>query len=576
MRQIYVISLFFLPFWCFSQLYIKPNGNKESFLYAQGGMVFVEKNIHLVKNPAGLLEASLYLRNEAQLLQGNENSTNSGTGFLSVFQEGNSTSYTYNYWSSPVENLSGNSLFGNILYEPLTRTHSRKAIITQELNGHANPLKISSRWIYKLSGQGYSDWEYMGTNFNVAPGEGFTMKGVEGTNTEIILYGVANNPGNEQRYDFRGKPNTGTITLNINKNEILLVGNPYPSGLDLNKFLLENATTTGIAYFWDSRPVSSHYLKDYEGGYGAYSPALGRNGYVPAVFKSYDDWGNVVEETGRTGEYYARGYSPIGQGFIVEGLATGKVNFRNRYREFQKENPQMSEFKIRATEEMPEKVSMMRLNIEFAGKYVRQLILAYHPQSTIGIDRAMDARNLSPLETDAGWKINNDMYLIDVRDDLNIPVPLWITTTQPVDITFSLKELRYITGNIYVWDSGKDVYYNLKDQEITVPVSAGNNEGLWLTLNKKIQEEENPIVTKEYKIFQNNTYSRTEVVSPHHFPPESIGIFDSRGRKVKEIKGSSNELYYEIPTGNLSRGIYIIKITSGDGTIVSKKVIISN
>src|SRR5690606_24072071 len=122
MKQIYVISLFFLPFWCFSQLYIKPDGNKESFLYAQGGMVYVEKNIHLLKNPGGTIESSFYLRNEAQLLQGNENAENTGNGSLSVFQEGNATAFTYNYWSSPVANNSGNSLFGNILYEPLTRT----------------------------------------------------------------------------------------------------------------------------------------------------------------------------------------------------------------------------------------------------------------------------------------------------------------------------------------------------------------------------------------------------------------------------------------------------------------------
>ncbi len=564
-----------MPFWCFSQLYIKPNGNKESFLYAQGGMVFVEKEIHLVKNTSGPLEASFYLRNEAQLLQGNENVKNSGTGLLSVFQEGNATAYTYNYWSSPVENNAGNSSFGNIFYEPLDRTHSRKAIITQELNGIANPLKISNRWIYKLTGNEYSDWEYVGNNFNVNPGEGFTMKGVDGTNTEINLYGVANNPGNEQRYDFRGKPNTGTIALDINKNDILLVGNPYPSALDLNMFLLENTNTTGIAYFWDSRPVSSHYLKDYEGGYGAYSPALGRNGYVPAVFKKYDEMGNPEAETGRTGEYYARGFSPIGQGFIVEGLATGKVYFKNRYREFQKENSQMSEFK--RTEAKVDEIPLIRLNIGFKGKYVRQLILAYHSAATKGADRAMDARNLSPLETDAGWKLSNDMYLIDVRDDFLNPVPLSINTSRPEEITLNLAEINQISGNIYVWDSVKDIYYDLTDQEITMPVTAGNYEDLWLTFNKKIQEgEENEEIVNEYQIFQNNAYNRAEVVAATGLSIEAIGIYDSRGRKVKEIKGSANDIYYEINTGNLSRGLYIIKITSEDGTVVSKKVIISN
>src|SRR5690606_22223167 len=124
---------------------------------------------------------------------------------------------------------------------------------------------------------------------------------------------------------------------------MVLVGNPYPSALDLNSLLIEIINTTGIAYFWTSRPVLSDHRQDYEGGYGAYSPALGVNGYVPAVFKKYDNTGNIINESGRTGDYYARRYSPIGQGFIVEGLATGKVFFRNKYREFKKENPHTSD-----------------------------------------------------------------------------------------------------------------------------------------------------------------------------------------------------------------------------------------
>jgi hypothetical protein len=42
-------------------------------------------------------------------------------------------------------------------------------------------------------------------------GEGFTMKGTSEVNTYCKW--VQNNPGSKQRYDFRGKPNDGTIQL---------------------------------------------------------------------------------------------------------------------------------------------------------------------------------------------------------------------------------------------------------------------------------------------------------------------------------------------------------------------------
>lgn len=579
MKQIYIISLFFLPFLGFSQLHIQPYGSQASFLYAEGGLVYVERGIHLEKNISEENEASFYLRNEAQLLQGSEISENSGNGFLSVFQEGNATAYTYNYWSSPVENTSGANFLGNMLYEPINKTHSRKALVTSDYNGKTTPLTISNRWIYKLSGQGYSDWSYIGTNFSLSPGEGFTMKGVDGTNTEVRLYGVENNPGNEQRYDFRGRPNSGTISLNITKGNILLVGNPYPSALDLNKFLEENKNTTGIAYFWDSHPVASHYLQDYEGGYGAYSPALGREGYVPAVFKKYDNEGWAWNETENAGEYYARRFTPIAQGFMIEGLETGAVKFKNIYREFKKENPEMSQFKTSATAVSNPDVPMFRLNIGFNDQYIRQLLLALHPASTESVDRAMDAKNLSFLKNDAGWLLEHDHYLINVLPEATFDVPIAISLSTDAKGEFSLAEKELFPYDIFLWDSKADIYYNLKNQQISVNLPAGENEEqFFITFSKKKDEPEDVEIkyNQEYKIFQNNSFNRAEIFSPIASPPQSISIYNLNGRKVREIKGSQNQNYYEISTSNLGKAIYIVKIISSEGTIVSKKVLISN
>ncbi len=591
MKQIYIISLFFLPFWAFSQLYVIPKGNVDSYLYAEGGMIFVQKGIHLQKNPSPTIEASIFLRNESQLLQGEESAYNSGNGMLSVFQEGNATQFTYNYWSSPVQNVLAGSQFGNIFYEPLTRTHSRKAEITSGYEGKADPLTISNRWIYKLSGQGYIDWVYVGNNFIVSAGEGFTMKGVEGTNTNIKLYGVENNPGNEQRYDFRGRPHTGTIELNISQGEILLTGNPYPSAIDLNAFLLENTTITGIAYFWDSKPVSSHYLQDYEGGYGAYSPVLGDEGYVPAVFKKYDNHGITVGETGNIGDYYSRRFTPIGQGFIVEGLSNGKIFFKNKHRLFRKENPAQSQFRASVAEgTASENIPMFRLNVEFKDKYTRQLLLAVHPDATIGVDRAMDAKNLSLQENDAGWLFGYEEYLINIIPNLKSNIPLSISSKSETDVTVRLAEQKKFDPDIFLWDSVLDIYYNLKNQEITLHLpSGGYHEQFYITFNKKVKEVEEKegekeedvqnkgiLYPREYKIFQNNPFNRTEIFSPEGSSPVIIGIYNLNGRKVREIKADKNEDYHEISTSHLTKGMYIIKIITREGTIVSKKVIISN
>ena len=57
--------------------------------------------------------------------------------------------------------------------------------------------------------------------------------------------------GNAQRYDFRGKPNNGTIAVSVLNNKITLVRNPYPSAIDALAYIhdTENASVISGALF---------------------------------------------------------------------------------------------------------------------------------------------------------------------------------------------------------------------------------------------------------------------------------------------------------------------------------------
>ena len=61
------------------------------------------------------------------------------------------------------------------------------------------------------------------------------MKGTTGTGSVTA----------EQNYVFVGKPNNGTIQLNISLNQSYLVGNPYPSALDADEFIKDNIFISG-------------------------------------------------------------------------------------------------------------------------------------------------------------------------------------------------------------------------------------------------------------------------------------------------------------------------------------------
>ncbi len=578
MRQIYIIVFFLLPIEMASQLFIRPYNNTDSFIYVEGQLLYVEKDINLSENISENPVASIVLRDEAQLLQGDLGLLNSGKGKLSIFQEGKAGAYTYNYWGLPVQNSGNSPLLSDIIYDPLDKTRSRKAILTQDLNGSSNPLKISQRWIYKLSGAEYSDWIPIGQNFQLKPGEGFTMKGVSGKNMEVFIHQVYNNPGENQRYDFRGKPNNGTISLPIQKDQILLLGNPYPSSLDLNIFLQKNTATTGIAYFWDSKSIESHYLTDYEGGYGAYSPAGGSNGYVPPAFVKYDSQGYISSENGSRGEHIARRFSPVAQGFLVEGSAAGEVIFKNEYRVFVKENQATSQFKSSVFEPEP---ARLRLNIKFGDEMVRQLLLFHHPDATNDVDHAMDAKNIAPGKSDAGWLINDLDYLINVKRLRMIDVlPLALELAKDYEVSLALEDVWNIDNDIFLLDNLTDEYHNLTDKEFSVNLKSGiYTDRFSITFSVKANEMIPPVtpaVLNEYTVYQNNTFNRLEVKSPLLETPQKIEIFDITGRKLREEKGSKGKFYYEFPTHNLSKGIYVVKIIPEKGPSVSKKVLISN
>ena len=321
-------------------------------------------------------------------------------------------------------------------------------------------------------------------------------------------------------------------------------------------------------------------MQDYEGGYGAYSPGLGNEGYVPAVFRKYDNEGIPGSETGSTGNSYARKFCPVAQGFIVEGLKDGDILFKNSYRVFAKENSENSQFKIPENfteDEFP----FLRLQVEFDDLYVRELLLAFLPQATTEADRALDAKNLSPLESDAGWEIDHNFYVTAVNPSEFIETPLIISTGSETNIKFKLAHSQNILPNLYLYDSETEIYYDLKGQDVTLSLPEGEfSKRFWIRFGTGEKDDtipQEPEIANPhiYQIFQNNSLNRTEIQSPANSSTEGIFLYDSSGRKVREITGLEDQNYYEISTENLSKGIYIIKILSAEGTVISKKVIIS-
>lgn len=592
----YKITLFLVLTFnlSFAQLSVRNN----AYVFVNDEIVFVENDVNL--NEAA---STIYLRNQGQLIQGTGTETaavkNSGQGELSVYQDGNVGAHEYNFWCSPVGSKTSNTInnpFGIAFLNDITGlTTATAATFTTSasLNGTANPLNIEPYWIWKfIASDEYSEWIHVQSATSINPGEGFTMKGVTGTS--------ANNPGDNQNYDFRGKPNTGTISVNVLNAQFTLVGNPYPSAMDALAYIhdVENAAViTGTLYYWEQDPtVNSHRIRDYDGGYATYTiNALGTiETYTPATFNTYNGDGTINGAgSGSPSGKRPRRYIPIGQGFMVEGTATGTVKAKNAHRVYQKETSVNSEFfkslntkeKSRDTNNdffvVPNDYKRFRLNVDFNNTYTRQLVETFHNSATMSFDYGLESKinEADILTSDAYFSNNNSTYLAEALPfDEFLKIPLTIKLSQDMPVRIRITDIQHFDTNlpIYIHDKENNIYINLKNQDFNMNLEAGEYTSRFeVTFNNSaLQTVDN--VFNNLKIYQNNKTSKLKITNPNALIINTFSLFDISGKQVLNQKISEIKRSYRFSTKSLSDGVYIAKVTLSNKKGFAKKIIVAN
>jgi len=578
-----------------AQLYVSNN----SYLYNKGSVVYVGGNVEL--NGAN---SALYLRKEGQLVQGTTGSSaNKGLGKVSVYQEGTVNNFSYNYWCSPVGNAStaaGNEDFGiTMLNVPTSTTASTPAtMITTDSDGQssAGSLGISTYWIYKfLSSLTYSQWFQSGATTNISAGQGFTMKGTAGTDATNVGETAINNPGSAQRYDFRGKPNDGNITVNVGANNFTLTGNPYPSAMHVNAFLLDaaNSACTGIAYYWEqNKTVNMHQILAYQGGYGTYSPvSLGSTGiYLPATFNTYNLDGTLNATGVSSGLNIQRKYAPIGQGFMVKGASSGSITLKNAYRLFNKEGnfcqfekaanstpAPAADSTVGGTEEL---ISQIRLNTVMNNQYTTQLALAFIPESTDAVDRGIDALSpvLESVPNDVFFVLDNDRYVIQgLPFSVDKRIPIGVKSAEGGTFAFDASMVLNFDESlpIYIYDAQDGLYHDVKNSTYAVTVPAGVTTSRFeLTFtNTSLANPAN--TAANLTIFQDNQAHLLMVSNPKRIEIAAVKLFDLNGKLLFDRSNLDVVAHYSFSTSGLSEAAYVVQILTKDNHKVNQKIIIT-
>ena len=574
---------------------IKHNVNYDSSIKSFGLLIEEGKTISLngdqqLQNGGYLgLDGTIDLADDSQLVQSKNSILVTGTnGKLLRRQEGNLNYYWYNYWSSPVNGIG-------------TETSYKLQNIKDDggINGfsftdaYQAENQISRSWLYTFqNGQTYFNWVQITELSDIPAGVGYTQKGTNAPPGE-------NEPTTRQ-YTFEGKPNNGTILVPAedvsdvfeaeNGGESVqdvtftssLVGNPYPSALDAKKFIQDNkpgtgnGVTNGTIYLWEQWSGASHFLNEYEGGYGT----INETTEVPAY--QWNDPNSGPDPLAKT----PSAFISVAQGFFVEVIAeTGNLEFNNTQRVFKKESEPDGPIFFRnanseaETSSSDNSIGLIRLQLNVSNGNSRIFVLAFSENTTDEYDYGFDARTIDPQEDDMNSFIDEEKMVIQTFAPITLDkvVDLVFNSTGTFNYSLEILEIENIPLDqpIIVKDHLTNSEFDLRTgaYNFTSDFSGEDKDRFDIVFTATTLDTEE-FGSGDALIFVNNDEDKLYVkgLSPQE---NNLRITNMLGQTLKNyVDVSSETLNNGLDISNLSSGIYIISLTNDSDQTLDKKVII--
>ncbi len=556
-----------------------------------GGKLEIKNNQGLTVSSYLKLDGAIDLVGESQLVQEAYSELDiTSSGSLERDQQGKGDIYSYNFWSSPVSSVNATAInkpytIDEVLRDGTDANNPQNITWTTGYNGApTTPITLSNYWLFTFDNQveAYASWQQVNQNQDVKVGLGYTMKGSGSGATS-----------NSQNYIFVGKPNNGDISHALTSANTSLLGNPYPSALDADQFILDNigvidedgdvvsaGITTGALYFWEHFATNnSHVLAEYHGGYATYNLS-GATMAIPDPMVSSNGTGSVLPQR----------YIPVGQGFFVEGGEGGTVQFNNGQRIFKKESGGESVF-TKSTEVVsstnsnvsPIRADINRLyfNASFSNGLQRQLLLAEKEGTTQGVDFGYDAKLLDLNPVDISWSLSDDTYVIqtigEITDELE--VPLHVKSTSEGIAHFSIEELQGIASEIEIYfvDKQTSVYTDLRETAAELNMEIGNSSDRYAVvfrISELLSVEEEIVISDDLVVFYNTALHSIQINNVSSFSAKNIMLYTILGQEVLVNKNEYTQVNeISIPV-SVATGTYLVRFDYNDGSMITKKIIV--
>jgi hypothetical protein len=558
------------------------------------------------------LDGTLDLEDDSQLIQSsNSDLVTSATGKILRRQEGNANVYWYNYWSSPVGALGATTLSDN--NGTGNNTNNTPFNIDMILDGTRADIAftsafdqagmISDRWLYSFqNGLTFWDWVTLTPASAIESGVGYTQKGT----------GIA---GTEQQYTFEGKPNNGTILIpaddvdgdsgNESQQDVTLtttlVGNPYPSALDADEFIRDNIDfdngganpiIQGTILLWEQWAGASHYLAEYEGGYGYIN--------LTETARAYQHPDIVIADPtnpDNRGIKTPTKFIPVGQAFFVEVVNDGNIEFNNGQRVFKQESLGESVFfrdvqsqDNTTNEDMTDRdeettvvgpMQTIKLELGVSNGATRRFVLGFSDTTTDGFDPGYDGGLITQSpEEDMTSLLNGKPYVIQAFSPISPEkeIDLYFNASGNNNFTLDIAELKNIPEgqDIYIRDNRQSITWNLtQDGAYHFSALAGEDSDRFdIVFSDENTLSNDELKLKDILIYFNNPENKLFVKGLEQ-QVKHLTLTNMLGQTVKTYNNIDiQDLENGVSISELSAGVYFVNLTTVNNIKRNKKILV--
>lgn len=482
--------------------------------------------------------AELVIRDTGSLLQIENNAVN--TGKITVYRKTTPMKPAdYTYWSSPVSDWRLNQLSPNT---PSNRFYSYSPTI--------------ANWVVHTGG-----------NEIMQASKGYIVRAPNGWSLTNATNGIYEGT-------FKGTANNGIINVPVIKGAHTsnLIGNPYPSAIDIDEFILNPANAAifdGTIYLWTHNTAISSSIP---GNY-VYN-------YTSDDYASYNLTGGVKSaSTAITGGVEPSGKIASGQAFFIDvksslpnGNYTGVFNNQMRIAD---ENNQFFRTELPKSTEAVEK-NRLWLNIFNSGGAYHETLLGYVQGATNELDYGYDGKFINAGNFVSIYSIlNTDKLSIQARalpfnQQEVIPIGYRSSITGQMGISIEKKDGFFMNQTVYLHDYELGITHNLSEGAYWFTAQQGTFDTRFelrfvdgtLSFDQPINQSSNVQI-----VGQNNVLE----IKSNTTSIDSVYIYDVTGKLLRTEKEIQSNQYLSKPL-YIANQVVIVKVVLENDQIITQKI----